>query len=321
MRIAKCPYDSSAMGVVPASGEFEGSCDQCGQTFKILFGTVRRSNSRQEKIEGTQQWRRLTEIWLDREDGREEIIRFYTPGKDVRVSMRKGYDVTYAVRMPGYEPVYINNRTHNEPFWFMKPVPPPAKQAPGPILGLLVALFGFMGLVGSAGDGGTVAMGFGFIVVGVAVMAFSWPRQKKEEPKRDPTQEILAEVQRVDARIAELKHDTDRLRRARRKLVELASEMRDVGVEMYGARIEKMERGVKAIDQQLEDNDALFREYEKTRKMLGIEVKTIQTEGAVAAAMELIGKRKAEMKQLEQRSAEHRLQLEAIDEVERILAN
>lgn len=321
MRIAQCPADQTPLGVVPESDEFEGTCEECGQTFRLLFGTVARTNSRQEQAPNSMNWRRLYEIWVERANGREEVVRFFLPGREVKVLLEKGDPITYCVRMPGYRPVYLHNRaTHAT--WWISPAAPMKTRRTGPkLVGMaflaFAAFYLFQAIAALA-----VEPILGAAIMGVIGGAILWGERPERRPAlpANPLRPILEELMRVDGRLDELEREEVRLRDARAKLVDLTRDMRDVGEAVYGARIEKMQRAVRLIDDQFAGDAVLREAYETTRKMLHIEVKTVQTAEAVQSSLALVNRRQDEVKQIEFENANRRIELEAIDEVERILA-
>lgn len=325
MRIAKCPHDSAPMGLVPESGEFTGRCDECGQQFKLLFGTVRKSNSRQEKIPNTSNWTRLYEFWVTREDGGEEIVRFKLRGRQVRVEVKSGSPVTYCVRLPNWDPIYLHNRATNDTSWLGSARPHKktnngtAMQVIGACGVALMALTALTEAIAGRYDVIPGALLFGaiaaaFIVGGTLMKKDSAPAST------DPMKPILVELVGIDSRLDQLRRDEDQLKKARAKLTDLIAEMTDVGGDLYSARIDKLKRAIALIDDQLQSDRELQREYKRTRKMVAIEIKSMQTHAAVQPSLDLLRKRRGEMEQIEAENEERRLQLEAIDEVERIVS-
>jgi hypothetical protein len=123
----------------------------------------------------------------------------------------------------------------------------------------------------------------------------------------------------VSAR-ADVQQEFDEKRRLQERLLALRTKMEQVGSELYASRIDLIGRALELTRKQLVVEEKLLREYDRTITMIEIEMETLDSARAVPTnIVEALEARTAELEALHTENIELRRQLEANEEVERVL--
>jgi hypothetical protein len=131
-------------------------------------------------------------------------------------------------------------------------------------------------------------------------------------------QRMLAQQRKIEQRIEELQHEHKSTQVLIHQLESLKQKMSQVDPALYGARIHRAAHAVSLLKQQLVNNQRLVREYERTRRMIDIEVETTwiadQLPDSENFSRSILG-RLAELKQIEDQNQDLKDQLAAYEEV------
>ena len=101
----------------------------------------------------------------------------------------------------------------------------------------------------------------------------------------------------------------------------MIEKMQSVGDELYASRIKQAQAAIDILDQPISLDGASLDEYAKTITMIEIEQESLAvTESMTDEAAGMIAERMATLDEVLERNADLRLQLEANEEVQRLLS-
>jgi hypothetical protein len=130
---------------------------------------------------------------------------------------------------------------------------------------------------------------------------------------RGEQRRLLARADESDRFIAEQEHLLAEIGR-------LQQMMREVDPELYRARLARLDDARVLLREQIRVERELMREYEKTQRILEVEMETVRVVGRLEEdVMQTIEQRLAELDAAREANRDMRFQLEANEEVERIL--
>ena len=131
---------------------------------------------------------------------------------------------------------------------------------------------------------------------------------------------MLKRKQELLQRGAEVRRELEHLTMQRGRIQELLDKMEFVGRGLYESRAEALEHGAKALDTQIEAATLLLHEYERLEAMLDIELELSREEELIPADVnQAIAEQEERLQLTLARSEEAKLELEANEEVERML--
>lgn len=105
-----------------------------------------------------------------------------------------------------------------------------------------------------------------------------------------------------------------------REIAGLQTMMRALDPDLYGTRIERLDSARKIVEEQIRIERELLAEYEKAQRILDIEIETVRVVGELGGdVMESVSQRLAELDSARDANRQLRYQLEANEEVERLL--
>jgi hypothetical protein len=163
----------------------------------------------------------------------------------------------------------------------------------------------------------TTGIAIAAMVLGAAGLA----RLLAPAPPRYSQKNVLAAERRQLARkgaesrevIADRKEVIRELRRLRRR-------MQEVDPQLYAARIQRLDAGVALLRRQIELEEELIREYARADEMLDVEIETLRVAGRLEEdSVDRITARLDELEAIREMNRDLQLQLEANEEVERLL--
>jgi hypothetical protein len=131
-------------------------------------------------------------------------------------------------------------------------------------------------------------------------------------------QQMIAQQQRIKQRLHELAHDSQANQFLIEQISTLMEKMTAVDPPLYSARLYRSSNAIKILKQQIANNRRLEREYQRTLKMIEIEIETSwiadQLPDVENFSRKILG-RLAELKEIEDQNETLKLQLNAYEEV------
>lgn len=255
-----------------------------------------------------------------------EIIPFHIAGQEDSVKVRRGDHVQLVHTMHGsdrYEDlISVANLSTGERFH----VAPPGGRSQGHAV-LLALPAG----VGAILAGFAFGMGLNAIVLGVAVGVALYfvvyrlmaPRETLDEGQRarlGAAQSLLSQKQELLERWARVEREIAAKSTLRTRLLGLQAKMLEVGADLYGTRLQAIASALRTIDQQLALDAQLQESYDRTIKMIEIEIESgagmLEPSGNI---LEIIDAREREMEAIDAAHQDLEHQLSANEEVERLL--
>ncbi len=165
-------------------------------------------------------------------------------------------------------------------------------------------------------------MTFGLLALAALALAaagFAHVLAPVERPRGESTllrgehRRLLARADEGDRFIAEQEHLLQEIGR-------LQQMMREVDPELYRARLARLDDARDLLRRQIRMERDLIHEYEKTQRILEVEMESVRVVGRLESdVIESIEQRLMELDAARQANREMRYQLEANEEVERIL--
>ena len=325
-----CPKCNASLGEVGPSGILEEVCSRCHYKFQVLKGRLADRTSevvvvRRETPSQPAQYRRDYELRLDLPD-RYEVLSLRTNGEADRIPVRRGDTVSFVHTMKGdrrEDLLFVTDHTTGEQFRLGSIGATARNRAAGIALVLGVAT-GYLAYLAGASDMFIIV--YSLVVMAGAMLLLSRrlapvmklpddeqvilaARQSLLEQKR----QLLLQQQRIGDDLRDKSATIGRLR-------DLQAKMRSVGLDAYQSRIETMNRAIATLSDQIALDERLLAAYRRNISILEIEYET----GAAASALTPdagaeLSLKSEELRDLEAQHAELSRQLEANDEVERLL--
>jgi len=252
-------------------------------------------------------------------------LQFSIPGKADVVPVNSGDIVSIFYTMQGYvmhKLVAIANHTTGKQYL----LPTPIASSTHHTTLLLTAMMGCIGL--SFFSGVNILLTAVFSAVGIVMyLKLTHSAQLTSPPLATQAhlgkrlladQRLLAQQRKIQQRIDELQHE----RQANQLLIEqletLKQKMTQVDYPLYAARIHRTTGAVNILKHQMINQQRLVREYDRTLKMIDIEVDTSWIADQLPDGEHFcrtIIERLAELKEIEQQNQRLKLELAAYEEV------
>lgn len=251
-------------------------------------------------------------------------LQFSIPGKADVVPVHSGDIVSVLYTMQGYvmkKLVAIANHTTGKQYILPNPIPSSTHH----ITLLLTAATGFVVL--SFFGGFNVVLASVLSATGVlAYLKLTHTAQLTNPRLEDQPmgqrlladQRLLAQQRRMQQRLEELRHERQSSQVLIEQLEALKQKMSHVDQALYSSRIERAMGAVNILKQQIVNNHRLVRAYERTLKMIEIEIDTSWIAEQLPDAENFnrtIVERLAELKAIEEQNQTLKLQLAAYEEV------
>lgn len=254
-----------------------------------------------------------------------KLLQFSVSGKSDVVPVSSGDIVSVLYTMQGYvmqKLVAIANHTTGKQYV----LPTPISSSTHQVSLLLVAIGGLVALCFISGLNPVVtsalsALGFlGYFKFAHTAHLTSPPLESQARLGRRllDDQRLLAQQRKIEQRIDELRHEHKSNEVLIHQIETLKHKMSQVDEQMYSTRIFRATNAVNILKQQLVNNQRLVREYERTLRMIDIEVETSwiadQLPDSEHFSRSIVG-RLAELKAIEEQNQDLKLQLAAYEEV------
>lgn len=325
-----CPKCNRVIGEIPRAGELVVLCSRCRYRFQVVRGRLTSHYARgapmmrdgSRRLDGARiDW----ELHLELPGQQTESVEFQTMVHHDRVPTRAGDDVAvvYTVRHATREELLaVHNLTASTSLGLGTPGQNAQSMANG--VGLLAALV--IAIV-------SAVIGAPLIVSLLAGLA-SWMiarfvATRMLAPVHDFTEEELTRLERTEELLDQklrLREQRARVLRelaeretTRQRLLALRAKMLDVGFDVYRHRIALVDEALATIDRQVAVDHQLRDGYTRSIAMVEIEQESGLARAVPDDATAMMLQRLEELRMLEESQAELRRELEANEEVERLL--
>ncbi len=326
-----CPICKTVVADVTSLGRSEGVCPKCLYKYGAITGRVTQSYSKQiaspARGSNATRTRFACELRIERSDGGMHIVDFETPGGEGQVNVREGDSATVVYTMRGdafEEVVAVVNNTTQSSFDVARPDGKVKTRAAGTAAAMAAVGFFVSAILFSPEPG------WSFLAAAVAgiVSYFVVEGRSSLRVKRGSS---AVELAGRHAGFLEKKQELLALRddqlgssrrnaRLRTRLVSLIEKMQSVGDELYASRIKQAQAAIDIVDQLISLDEASLGQYAKTITMLEIEQESLAvTQSMTDEAAGMIAERMATLDGVLAQNADLRLQLEANEEVQRLL--
>ena len=327
-----CPKCNASLGEVGPSGILEEVCSRCHYKFQVLKGRLADCASeqvvlRRETPGQRAEYRRDYELRLELPD-RYEVLSLWTTGPDDRIPVRRGDIVSFVHTMNGdrrEDLLFITDHTTGEQFGLGRIGANARSRAAliALVLGIGTAIFTHI-----AGASATFIIVYSLVVTVGSMMLLS----RKLAPMMSLPEEELAALaarQGLLERKRQMGLQRDLIQADKReksgtitRLRELQAKMRSVGLDAYRLRIETMDRAIATLSEQVALDDRLLAAYARNISILEIEYETGATANVLPSdAGTEMSLKLDELRALEAQHADLSRELEANEEVERLLKN
>jgi phage FluMu protein Com len=325
----RCPTCNTAIADVPGPGVVDATCSRCRYAYRITTGPVEVAATREAALvrHGTAQpgqFEREHDLRIRPTPHAVEVASFRRPLNESPVSLGPGDLVTLAHTLRGSEPAQLAvvvNHTARQTHVLRRPGGEWTAYATHIVLAVVLAGITLTALTGSA-----VALVFSIfaaiILSGIARAQTSQRRRlhPTEIGELQRTETLLEQKQKLAARHRELSAEHTRKEALARRLRALREKMEAVGEEHYATRMRIVDTGLRVLEQQLETGRRLLAQYDRTERLLEIEIESgtllagvADTDaGEIQHAMDELAALRAAHEALQRRLA-------ADEEVERLL--
>lgn len=325
-----CPKCNASLGEIGPTGILEEVCSRCHYKFQVLKGRLADRSSevvttRSETPGQRAEYRRDYELRLDLPD-RFEVLSLCTNGDADKLPMRTGDTVSFVHTMKGDERedlLFITDHTTGEQFTLGRIGATARSRAAmfALLLGIGTAIFTLI-----AGASGTLVAVSSLVVAAGSMLLLSRKLSPvatlpdDEQATLAARQELLEQKRQMLLQQARIQDDRREKSATIVRLQDLQAKMRSVGLAAYQPRIETMDRAIATLNEQVALDERLLAAYTRNISILEIEYET----GTAATALpsdvgaELTLKLE-ELRTLEAQHADLSRELEANEEVERLL--
>jgi hypothetical protein len=261
-----------------------------------------------------------------------KVLKFSLPGEEDRVPARPGdrISVLYSGQGNVIRKLFaIHNHTNGRSYQPPKPIPSPRH---------LVATRGMVAsaALGAVVFGGLEVLALPGIVGALALYAWShWTdRAELSTPALHPDnalesrllgeQHLAQQHQQLASRVDELHQEDMTNRDLIRRLRSLREKMLKVDASLYGTRVGQIEKAIRLLQMRLQHNDQLVGRYAEAMNLIDIELETASLADQLPNGYDFndlngdLFTKLEELKTIEARNRDLRLQLEANEEVRRL---
>lgn len=306
-------------------------CPACQMQFGVLYGKIsRRSSVHEAWLYLTQRlpklYRRHYTLQIITADRVLKRLQFAIPGQLDGLPVHQGDVVSVLYTLQGYvmkNLVAITNHTTGKHYVLSQPVPN---------LSYALGVLGAMGagwMLGAALLGinlwiasGLVGLGLGLALRFVTTAQLTTPSLEtagSQARRLLADQRLIAHQRKITQRLHELEHEYHANHALIEQLVKLKQKMHQVDAALYSARIYRATTAIRILKQQLANNQRLVREYQRTFKMIEIEVETSWIADQLPEVENFtrrIVERLSELRTIEDQNEVLKLQLSAYEEVQ-----
>lgn len=308
----------------------EVSCSVCRHQFGIVYGKLSKRSSIHETLlfltaKLPKVYKRHYTLQITTPERTLKQLQFSVPGKTDSVPIHYGDIVSVLYTMHGYvmqKLVAITNHTTGKSYVLPKPIPSASHLtiALGSVMtGLLVASYlsgtniFLTSVLGASG-----ALAYLKLTHTAQLTTPSLDTDKVRGDRLLADQQLLVQKRKITQRVEELQHDSQSNQVLINQLGTLRKKMAHLDERLYAARITRTASAVSILQQQIENNQRLVREYTRTLKMIEIEVETSWIADQLPEADNFTRKiiqKLEELKAIEEQNQSLKFQLAAYDEV------
>lgn len=306
------------------------SCLSCGRQYGVVYGKLSRRSSIHEallylKATLPSFYKRHYTLQITTADRTLKHLQFSIPGKADVVPVHRGDIVSVLYTMQGYvmkKLVAIANHTTGKHYVLPTPVPSSSQHVITLltlITGMVVASFlGGINLVLTSLLSASGVLLYLKLAHSAQLTSPPLDHQQHEARRLLADQRLLAQQRQIQQRVGELHHECKSNQVLIDQLEILKSKMAQLDAALYSARIYRATGAVGILKQQIVNSQRLVREYDRTLKMIEIEIDTSwiadQLPDADNFTRTILG-RLAELKEIEDQNQTLKLQLAAYEEV------
>jgi len=304
-------------------------CSSCGQQYGVVYGKLSRRSSIQEVLLYLRStlpsfYKRHYTFQITTADRTLKHLQFSIPGKADVVPVHSGDIVSVLYTMQGYvmkKLVAIANHTTGKQYVLPTPIPSSTHHTAL----LLTAITGFVTISFLSGLNLVLTSMLSALSV-LAYLKLAHTAQLTNPCLEDQPigrrlladQRLLAQQRQMQQRVEELRHERQSSQVLIEQLETLKQKMSHVDQVLYSKRIHRVTGAVNILKQQIVNNHRLVREYERTLKMIDIEIETSWIADQLPDAENFnrtIIERLSELKAIEDQNQNLKLQLAAYEEV------
>jgi hypothetical protein len=327
----QCPSCKKAIADLSYSSlQTQVSCPTCQTRYGVVYGKLSRRSSIQEALlyltsKFPSLYKRHYTLQITTADRNLQDLRFSIPGKADVVPVYAGDIVSVLYTMQGYvmrKLVAIANHTTGKSYVLPRPIPSFSHH----LTALIPILTGF-GFLAFSGLFNLIPL---LLFSALSVVAYfklahtatlsnlPLDLQPQGGQRLLADQQLLIQQQNIKKRIHELAHDSQSNDFLIGQIEALMQKMTAVDLPLYSARLYRAGSAIKILRQQITNNRRLEREYQRTLKMIEIEIETSWIADQLPDVENFSRKileRLAELKDIEQQNESLKLQLGAYEEV------
>ncbi len=326
-----CPSCGKAIASTKhRSAPAQVDCLACGQKYGVVYGKLSKRSSIQEallylKASLPSFYKRHYTFQITTAERTLKSLQFSVPGKADVVPVHRGDIVSVLYTMQGYvmkQLVAIANHTTGKQYV----LPNPVSSSSHHVTILTVFITGVVTLSSLGGINlvlPAVLSALGVLVYLKLTHSAQLSSPTLEGQERDgrrllADQKLMAQQRKIEERIGELKHECQSNQMLIQQVEGLKQKMAQVDQALYSARIYRATTAINILHQQNANNQRLMREYDRTLKMVDIEIETSWIADQLPDAENFTRKileRLSELREIEDQNQSLKLQLSAYEEV------
>jgi hypothetical protein len=277
--------------------------------------------------EGTKRYRQAYEFRLERPDGTGEVVQFEIAGDQDRIRIHEGDSgtVVYSMKGESFDRIVsiVNNTTMTS---FEVARAGRSERHAAIVISMVIAGVAF--IVAAAPLAATFGASLAAALFAGAPSYFVLdslisPRVKKNHPealRAARNAEFYTQKETLLALREEHIGSSRSHSELRTRLLSLASKMRSVGDDLYASRIEQVQAGIDLLDRLIALDAATLEQYSKSITMIEIEQESLAvSEDMTDETVGMLASRLATLEEVQGQNAELQRQLEANEEVQRLL--
>lgn len=306
------------------------NCLSCGRQYGVVYGKLSRRSSIHEallylKATLPSFYKRHYTLQITTADRTLKHLQFSIPGKADVVPVHRGDIVSVLYTMQGYvmkKLVAIANHTTGKSYVLPTPVPSSSHH----VITLLTLITGmviasFLGGINLVLTSLLSAIGvLLYIKLAHSAQLTNPPLDHQEHESRRllADQKLITQQRKIEQRVSELHHECKSNQALIDQLEMLKRKMSQLDPSLYSARIYRATGAIDILSQQIANSQRLVREYDRTLKMVEIEIDTSWIADQLPDAdnfTRTIIRRLAELREIEDQNQTLKLQLAAYEEV------
>ncbi|MGI0490103.1 hypothetical protein ACN4EK_32355 [Pantanalinema rosaneae CENA516] len=306
------------------------TCFSCEQRYGVVSGKLSNRSSIYEVLlyltaKLPRLYKRYYTFQITTPERTLKRLQFSVSGKADRVPVHSGDIVSVLYTLQGYvmkKLVAITNHTTGKSYVLDSPIPSPS------YLTVTIGSLTLGTIVLAVLSGANMLLITGLSALGIVlylktanIAHLTTPilsSEMREGRRLLADQRLMAQKRRIETRIDELHHECKSNQVLIEQVERLQQKMAQVDQTLYSARIYRATSAVKILKQQITNSHRLIREYERTAKMVEIEVDTSWIADQLPDAENFtlrIFERLEELKTIEDQNQQLKLQLAAYEEV------